>query len=132
MDFFVAYHAADQGWAEWIGAQLRAQGYSVELQSWDYWTGASFILEMFAASAVADSTIAVLSPDFLAENLERPEWNAACAQDPCGDKGILIPVLVRQCAAETLPPRIAPTDLTGLSEEAAVKALLAAVAPARG
>ena len=72
MDYFVTYHAADQKWAEWIGERLQEAGYTVELQSYDYWARSSMILEMFAVSAIADATIAVLSPDFLADNLDRP------------------------------------------------------------
>ena len=103
-DYFVTYHAADQKWAEWIGERLQEAGYSVELQSYDYWARSSMILEMFAVSAIADATIAVLSPDFLADNLNRPEWQAAYAQDPTATLGILIPVRVRECdVAETLP-----------------------------
>ena len=127
MDYFVTYHAADQGWAEWIGERLRAAGYSVELQSWDYWANSSLILEMFAVSAIADSTIALLSPDFLAENLERPEWAAAYAQDPTGRRGILIPVRVRDCDVAAALPEVAYVDLAGLDDDAAGETLLQAV-----
>ena len=87
MDFFIAYHAADRDWADWIAAQLTAAGYSVELQSWDYWANSNLVLEMFAVSAIAEATIALLSPEFLAENLQRPEWAAAYAQDPGRGQG---------------------------------------------
>ena len=128
MDYFVTYHAADHGWAEWISERLRAAGYSVELQSWDYWANSSLILEMFAVSAIADSTIALLSPDFLAENLTRPEWAAAYAQDPTGRRGILIPVRVRECEVAELLPDTDYVDLVGLADNAAVAALLAGAA----
>ena len=82
MDFFVAYHAADQNWAEWVGQKLQKAGKTVELQSYDYWARSSMILEMFAVSAIADATIALLSPEFLVENLDRPEWQAAHARTP--------------------------------------------------
>ena len=127
MDFFIAYHAADQRWAEWISEVLPAAGYTVELQSWDYWARSSLVLEMFAVSAIADATIAVLSPDFLAENLERPEWAAAYAQDPTGERGILIPVRVRDCDLDAAFPEIAFIDLTGLEEAPARATLLAGV-----
>ena len=133
MDYFVAYHAADQEWAEWIGERLRESGYTVELQSYDYWARSSMILEMFAVSAIADATIAVLSPDFLAENLDRPEWQAACAQDPTATRGILIPVRVRQCDVEGALPGVAYVDLVGLGKEAAETAMLAQIAtPGQG
>ena len=123
MDFFVTYHANDQRWAEWIGEQLREAGYSVELQSYDYWARSSLILEMFAVSAMADATIALLSPDFLAENLDRPEWQAAYAQDPTGALGILIPVRVRECDVEGALPGVGYVDLLGLGEDESRKVL---------
>ena len=124
MDYFVAYHAADQDWAEWIGEQLQEAGYTVELQSYDYWARSSMILEMFAVSAIADATIAVLSPEFLAESLDRPEWQAAYAQDPTGSQGILIPVRVRECNVEAALPEVRFVDMVGLEWEAAGAALL--------
>ena len=127
MDYFVTYHAADQRWAEWIGERLQEAGYSVELQSYDYWARSSLILEMFAVSAIADATIAVLSPDFLAENLDRPEWSAAYAQDPAGDRGILVPVRVRECDAAGILPEVDYVDLVGLEGAVAGEALLAGV-----
>ncbi|MCY4366070.1 MAG: toll/interleukin-1 receptor domain-containing protein [Chloroflexi bacterium] len=119
MDYFVAYHAADQKWAEWIGECLQESGHTFELQSYDYWARSSMILEMFAVSAIADATIAVLSPDFLAENLDRPEWQAACAQDPTATLGILIPVRVRECDVEMALPGVEYIDLVGLAEDPA-------------
>ena len=127
MDFFVAYHAADQGWAEWVGQRLQDAGYSVELQSWDYWARSSFILEMLAASAIAETTIALLSPDFLTDNLTRPEWAAAYVQDPEGREGILVAVRVKECAVAEALPEMEYVDLVGLAEDAAVAALLTGV-----
>ena len=124
MDYFVAYHAADQDWAEWIGERLQEAGYTVELQSYDYWARSSMILEMFAVSAIADATIALLSPEFLTENLDRPEWQAAYAQDPTGALGILIPVRVRECDVAAALPGVWFVDLVGLEGEAAGAALV--------
>ena len=131
MDHFVTYHAADQGWAEWVGLRLQEAGYSVELQSYDYWANSSMILEMFAVSAIAESTIALLSPEFLAENLDRPEWAAAYAQDPTGALGILIPVRVRECDVAALLPEVRYVDLVGLEDGAAADALLAGIVSQR-
>ena len=131
MDFFVAYHAADQQWAEWVGARLQEAGYSVELQSYDYWARSSMILEMFAVSAIADATIALLSPEFLAENLDRPEWSAAYAQDPTTSLGILVPVRVRECDLAGALPGLDYVDLVGLDARAAGETLLGRVRETR-
>ena len=127
MDYFVAYHAVDQRWAEWVGQRLQEAGYSVELQSYDYWARSSMILEMFAVSAIADATIALLSPEFLAGNLDRPEWQAAHAQDPTASLGILIPVRVRECDVAGVLPQVQYVDLVGLDEDVAARELLARV-----
>ena len=126
MDYFVAYHAVDQKWAEWIGDRLQEAGYTFELQSYDYWARSSMILEMFAVSAIADATIAVLSPEFpFRQALNRPEWQAAHAQDPTATLGILVPVRVRQCDVEGALPGVEYVDLVGLGNVEAGKALLA-------
>ncbi|MYC30414.1 MAG: toll/interleukin-1 receptor domain-containing protein [Chloroflexi bacterium] len=127
MDYFITYNAADQKWAEWIGAKLVEAGYSVELQSYDYWARSSLILEMFAVSAIADSTIAVLSPDFLAENLDRPEWQAAHAQDPAATAGVLVAVRVKECDVAGTLPAVQYVDVVGLDALAAEETLLAGV-----
>ena len=132
MDYFVTYHAADQKWAEWIGERLQEAGYTVELQSWDYWARSSMILEMFAVSAIADATIAVLSPDFLADNLDRPEWQAAYAQDPTATLGILIPVQVRECDVGSVLPEVGYVDLVGLEEDVVEAVLLGGIGEERG
>ena len=61
--------------------------------------------------AVADATIALLSPEFLAENLDRPEWQAAHAQDPTATLGILLPVRVRECDVDGALPGVEYIDL---------------------
>ncbi len=132
MDFFIAYHAADRDWADWIAAQLTDAGYPVELQSWDYWANSNLVLEMFAVSAIAEATIALLSPEFLSENLQRPEWAAAYAQDPEATKGILIPVKVRPCDTDAQLPATPCLDLTGLAADAAAELLLAAIGERKG
>lgn len=131
MNFFVTYHAADQKRAEWIGQRLENAGYTVELQSYDYWARSSMILEMFAVSAIADTTIAVLSPDFLAENLDRPEWQAAHAQDPTATGGVLLAIRVKECDVAGALPAVHYVDLVGLDESVAAGALLSAVGERR-
>ena len=126
-DFFITYHGADQERAEWMARILQEAGYVVELQSWDFWSKSSLILEMFAVSAIADRTIALLSPEYLAENLDRAEWAAAYAQDPTGERGILVAVRVRDCDVKQALPDTKILDLVGLGDSDAAEALLAGV-----
>jgi len=93
-NFFISYSKADLPWAEWIAWQLEAEGYTTTVQAWDFRPGSNFVHDMQRAAAEAERTIAVLSPDYLASLYTQPEWAAAFAQDPTGEKGPLLPVRV--------------------------------------
>jgi len=126
-DFFISYNKADREWAEWIAWQLEEAGYTTVLQAWDFRPGSNFVLEMQRASAEAQRTIAVLSPDYLTALYTQPEWAAAFAQDPTGQKGTLLPVRVRKCDLKGLLPQIVYIDLVGLDEAEAREQLLEGV-----
>lgn len=130
-DFFVSYSNKDSAWAEWIAWQLEDAGYSTFVQAWDFSPGQNFIERMQKGSAETRRTIAVLSPDYLASSFTQPEWYAAFAGDPTGEKGILLPVRVRECAVEGMLAGIIYVDLVGRGEAEARDALLRAAAPAR-
>src|SRR5262245_22991516 len=112
-DFFVSYNRADRSWAEWIAWQLEEMGYEVILQAWDFRPGSNFVLEMQEAAVDAQRTIAVLSPNYLTALYTQPEWAAAFAQDPTGEKGVLLPVRVRECELKGLLQSIVYIDLVG-------------------
>jgi TIR domain len=126
IDFFISYNGADKTWAEWIAWQLEEEGFSTILQAWDFRPGANFVLKMQEASEKAKRTIAVLSPNYLNADFTQPEWAAAFRRDPQGTKGILVPVMARDCRQELdgLWPQIIYINLVGLSEQAARKTLL--------
>ena len=123
-DFFISYNKADRTWAEWIAWQLEEEGYTVVVQAWDFRPGGNFVLDMNRATKEAERTIAVLSPDFLAAEFAQPEWAAAFRKDPEGEKGLLLPVRVRECDIEGLLGQIVYIDLVKLDESAAERALL--------
>jgi len=123
-DFFISYNKTDRSWAEWIAWQLEEAGYTTVLQAWDFRPGSNFVIDMNLASVDAERTIAVLSPDYLATFFTQPEWAAAFAKDPTGEKGSLVPVRVRACDIEGLLGQIVYIDLFKLEEAAAKLALL--------
>ena len=124
-DFFISYNKADKAWAEWIAWVLEEAKYTTVLQAWDFRPGSNFVLDMDKATKEAERTMTVLSPDFVDSVLyTQPEWFAALARDPKGEKGILVPVMVRQCNLEGLLAQIVYIDLVGLDEPAAKTALL--------
>ncbi|MDP2896514.1 MAG: FxSxx-COOH system tetratricopeptide repeat protein [bacterium] len=123
-DFFISYNRADRTWAEWIAWQLEEAGYSVVLQAWDFRPGCNFVLEMDRAAVEAERTIPVLSPAYLSALYTQPEWAAAFAQDPTGEKGTLLPVRVQECELKGLLAQILYIDLAKLDEPKAKEALL--------
>ena len=125
-NFFISYNSADKEWAEWIAWQLEEAGFSVAFQLWDFRPGENFILKMQEVSREAERTIAVLSPNYLNADFTQPEWAAAFKRDPRGTKGILLPIMVRDCKQELegLLPEIINIDLVGLNKQEARKKLL--------
>src|SRR5450755_1347917 len=126
-DFFISYNKADRKWAEWIAFKLEEVGYTCIIQAWDFRPGSNFVLEMHKASSQAKRTLAVFSPDYLDALYTQPEWAAAFAQDPTGEKGLLIPVRVAECTLSGLLAPLIYIDLVNLQESEAKTALLAGV-----
>jgi hypothetical protein len=90
--FFISYTQADRAWAEWIAWQLKQKGDSVVIQAWDFRPGCNFVVGMQKAAVESERIIAVLSPDYLQSKFATAEWAVAFAQDPTGEKGLLIPM----------------------------------------
>ena len=126
-DFLLSFNSADCAWAEWIAAELESNGYTTFFQHWDFRPGSNFVLEMHKAAALADRTIAVLSPDYLSALFTQPEWAAALVLDPTGSQRKLIPVRVQPCEPDGLLKPIVYADLVGLNEVDARARLIAAV-----
>lgn len=123
-DFFISYTAVDKNKAEWIAWQLEAAGYTTIIQAWDFGPGDNFVIEMQNAATEAVRTIAVLSPDYLQSKFTAPEWAAAFAQDPTGEKRLLIPVRVSEVDLTGLLRPIVYIDLVNCGVEEARKRLI--------
>jgi hypothetical protein len=126
---FISYNRADRDWAEWIAGAIDRGGYKPIIQAWDFRPGQNFVLRMQQATTEADITIAVLSEAYLKAEFTQPEWAAAFAQDPTGEKRQLIPVRVTQCTLQGLLKPIIYVDLVNLGEEDAEHALLDGLKP---
>lgn len=125
--FFVSYNREDRSWAEWISWQLENAGYSTFVQAWDIRPGANFVLAMQSGLAKAERTLAVLSPAYLNAKFTQPEWAAAFASDPTGERRLLVPVKVAEVDLTGIWTAIVYIDLVGLDEEAARSALLSGI-----
>jgi hypothetical protein len=123
-DFFISYNSNDHSWAVWLAWQLEEAGYTTILKAWDFRPGSNFIQRMQEAATDAKRTIAVLSPDYLASIYTQSEWQAAFNQDPMGEKGIFLPVRVREVELTGLLKQIVYIDLVALNESAAREAIL--------
>lgn len=126
-DFFISYNSADRAWAEWIAWELEAAGYTTVLQAWDFRPGSNFVVKMHKSIEEVQRTIAVLSQNYLDSNFTPAEWAGAFAQDPTGEKGLLLPVRIVECELEGLLGQIVYIDLVGLPAEAAATRLLEGV-----
>lgn len=123
-DFFISYNRADITWAEWIAWELEEAGYATIVQAWDFRPGFNFAVRMDQALKEAERVVAVLSPEYLAAKFTHPEWAAAFGKDPQGEKGLLLPVRVKDCDVGGLLPQIVHIDLVGLEEATARRKLL--------
>lgn len=132
-DFFVSYTSTDRPWAEWIAWQLEEEeGYSVDVQAWDFTPGRSWTHKMQQATARAERVVAVLSAAYLESEHSEAEWQVFQAKDPLGKRGLLLPVRV----GEVDPPGLLKTriyvDLVGRDAASARALLVAAARGARG
>jgi|GEM_PF-2075401 len=123
LDIFISYTTADRNWAEWIAWQLEDVGYKCHIQAWDFIPGSNFVQEM-DRGARAQRTLLVLSPDYFNSRFTKPEWQAALAQDPTGERRKILAVKVRECNPEGLLGQVVWIDLTGLGYQEAKRALL--------
>jgi len=126
-DFFLSFHRADKGWAEWIAWQLEAAGYSTLSQTWDFRPGSDFVEELYNAAQTTRRTITVLSPDYLTSSFSPLEWEDAFRRSRMEGKRVLLPVRVRQCDVEGLLALLVYIDLLGLDAQAARTRLLGGV-----
>src|SRR5436309_2450019 len=112
-DFWISFNNADRYWAEWIAWELEEAGYTTVVQAWDFRPGCNFVMEMDRATQEAERTIAVLSTHYLAARYTHPEWAAAFAKDPMGEKRAVMPVRVEECRVRGLLNQIVYIDLVG-------------------
>jgi tetratricopeptide (TPR) repeat protein len=124
IDFFISYTGKDQSWAEWIAWQLEEAGHTTLIQAWDFKSGGVFPGDMHRALQQSGRVIAVLTPDYMESGFCQPEWQAAFANDPTGDKGILVCVRVADFKPDGLLRGRTYIDLVGKDEATAVAFLL--------
>jgi anti-sigma regulatory factor (Ser/Thr protein kinase) len=135
VDFFVSYANADRPWADWIAWQLEADGYQVVMQDWDDHRDRWWAHEMRNLISRGLRVVAVLSSAWHStsdEDDDEDRWRVFDAEDPSGERGLLLPVRVREAdPPEQLRARVY-ADLVGRDAVGAREALLAAARRVRG
>ncbi|HEY6285280.1 MAG TPA: TIR domain-containing protein [Ktedonobacteraceae bacterium] len=96
-DFYISYKSADLVWADWICWQLEQAEYSIELPSWEFRLSFDFQQEMKTGAEQAKRIIVILSPGYLKEFTNRPEWTEVYERILKDQPGTLISVLVHPC-----------------------------------
>jgi hypothetical protein len=135
VDFFISHAGVDRAWAEWVDGQLRAAGYSTELDVRDWAPGANFMLAMNDALARCDRVVALYSDAYFDRSrYTTSEWVASLLFTP-DNRNRLIPLRLEDVRADVIPPLLKPIlyrDIFGMHPDAAREALLQAVsAPGR-
>ena len=126
-DFFISFTKADRAWADWIAWTLEEAGHEVVYQPWDFLPGNNFVLKMQEAASGTRKTVIVLSDSYLQATFTQPEWAAAFAEDPRGDKRKLISFRVAPCSPPGLLKPLIYADLVGLPLDEAKDAVLRGV-----
>ena len=124
VEFFISYTGADKGWAEWIAWQLEEAGHKTIIQAWDFKSGGVFPGDMHRALQQSARVIAVLTPDYMASGFCQPEWQSAFADDPTGEKGILVCVRVTDFKPDGILRGRTYIDLVGKDAATAASFLL--------
>ena len=109
----------DADFASVIGAILKAAGYTVILQQWDF-ANRNFMERMHAVLAEGTRVVALLSPEYLRSDHCQAEWQNAIADDPLNTKSRLILLRVAECEPVGLLTGLAYWDVVTMRDNRAL------------
>jgi tetratricopeptide (TPR) repeat protein len=119
-DFFLSYAAADQVWAEWVGAELEHAGRRVTMQAWDLFAGIDTSVWVSEQIAAARRIVALLSEAYVSQGSWTREWSASLDDDR------LLPLVVGDCQPPVALRRLHMERLYDVDETTARERLLRA------
>ena len=93
-DFFISYAGPDRPWARWIGSVLEADGFTVELDEWDWPPGSDSVERVNRALERAERMLAVWTPRYFDPTSWTGEELSAAMVRAHKAEGYLVPVLV--------------------------------------
>jgi serine/threonine protein kinase len=128
-DFFIIYNRVDRSWAKWVAWELEDAGYSTILPPWSFRPDSDFEMEMRKATAKANRTIVILSPDYLKALGAQSASVSQFRKEVINWQNKLLPICVREAGNEfiKLLESINYIDLAGEDELTARIMLLASV-----
>ncbi len=106
IDFFISRAGRDNAFAIWLAALLIAQGKTVILQDTDF-KSRDFLDAMHEALQRCRRTVAIYSPDYLASDYCKAEWQAAIGDDIANAQIRFVPMMLEPCMPDGLLRRIA-------------------------
>jgi tetratricopeptide (TPR) repeat protein len=125
VDFFVSYAGADRPWAQWAASVLETDGFTVELDVWDWAPGTNAVEQMNGALERADRVLALWSPRYFDPSSFAGEELSAAFYANHDLRGRLVPVVIEKVAVGPLYRPLIFIDLSGLDEAAAGRELIA-------
>jgi hypothetical protein len=129
--FFISRAGEDRERAKWIARVLEAEGHTTTLEDDDFKPGQNVLHQIKLAMDRADHFIVVLSPHYLAKPFPLSELYSGLAEDPVGERRLIIPVRVAPCEIPRLIKGLIYVDFVGRSELECKQALLDAIRPER-
>ena len=131
LHFFISRAGEDNAWGKWISKVLEKEGHTTVIQDFDFRPGHNILHQMKLAEEKADHFIAVLSPHYLTKPFTLKELYSGLADDPVGEKRLVIPVRVADCKVPRLIQDLSYIDFVGKDKKQCRRALLEGILPKR-
>ncbi len=126
-DVIVSHAVGDRAWADWIAAELEAVGFAVTLEpTAGAAPGRIDDNRLGAVAGAGFRTVAVLSSAYV-HSTGQDRWRQATAHEPDGLTHMFLPVRIEEFSIPGEFGDLEYTDLAGLDETPARRALLVAV-----
>ncbi|WP_405727020.1 FxSxx-COOH system tetratricopeptide repeat protein [Streptomyces sp. NBC_00028] len=121
---YISYAGPDRPWAEWVGWQLEAAGFAVELDVWNWRVGDDFLRRMQDGLERASKVVALFSRAYFQPGRWTQKEMALAGHDR------LVPLAIEPLLADDIPTSLATRlrrELHGLEESEAREVLLEAI-----
>jgi len=122
--FFISYSHHDEEQAVQVATIIEEAGYSLIIQKWHFSRPGGWVGMIQNAHLDTDRTICIFSPHYFESDICKAEWTVRYQDDPNGDKGLLIPIIIEPCDIKGLPSIHNHVDITDMDWELAKAKIL--------